>query len=591
MSARRLGVLTSALIASALVAGLGCGKGGASNGAAATNSAAATASAGENLATPAASSATLPAPKAGPASWQASYAAAVGERPKKVEPAPVKAPTLACATSVSAEFLREKHKDAYAALLAEQAKGEPQRVADWAARYRPWYIARAPLVGAIAEGCSVSGTDAFAKGCSPFKEPWGRLETTKPFTCRALASLARTTNGAPVDTLVCAVDDFRGLVLIDVPKAARATVLGDSLRTQVDSEGMASALGVRALTIGDAGLGRSAAPALVEVRTVSSVRRHSRAEGFLDQTTRTVQELGVSRELVGALLAHGNVWSVGLPTEGGAVLQLTKRGDSSLPLPPVKPESVAVPCEEIKARWDRAFCELQRMPPWATQDLESPMAISTAPLATAVRTSDAAPGDGWAYRGAIERTIGAEIWRKRVIALGGFEALSCTLADVTRSPRSGVSPLRTEMAARAGVTASQLYQHLFVCRGDERTTTGTVIVRVPSHRITAHGGFDAERSQRGVVRIDSYTADATSLFGPTLAKFVTSTPPFLDLPRDAKLEVTGYSKIWRSRGEWTIAFEPKCPDEGFGCTQNDGLEPRVELTTQPACDVSGFKYP
>ena len=590
MTARVRRTIWAALLATGVVGLAACGKRGDSNAAASASASAgdADASASASAPSPSASAEAKKPPKSGPESWATTYDSALGERPIKIPAPEVKAPALACANTIGKNFLREKFKDAYARLLEEVAKGEPQRVAEWAARYRPWYIGRAPLLNAIANGCSVTGGDAFAKDCAAFKAPWERFDTTKPFTCRAIASITRSANGAEIDTLVCQVESFSGHVLVDVPKSARSSVLGETLLRAADTDGLAAALGVRALTGADVELPVPQEPALVEVRSVTFVRRHARGEGFIDGTVSAIGTFGVARELAAAVLSRGDVWQVSLPTEGGASLQLTKRGDSSRwqeMVTEAKERNAIVPCEAVEGRWDRAYCEL------GSYGLAAPIPLTTATVTIEVRTSEAAPGDGGAMRRPIDRHPRAETWRNRVLELGGFEPIACKLTDITVAEKPRFTRLRQAIAERAGVTEGALKEHLFACVADEKTSRGSIVVRVPSHRIWTRGGFDAERSQRGVVRIDGYVADANGLFAGDLAKFATSTPAFADLAPSTTLRVSGYSKVWRSEGHWVVAFEPECADEGMGCPHDDGFEPKIELLSQPACNVIGYTYP
>lgn len=496
---------------------------------------------------------------------------------------------LDCATTLGSEWLAKKFKDSFDAKKAEQAAGEPARVREWAALYRPWYLRREPLLGALANGCDVAGPGAFSGACAPFKAAWEKTQGARGFACKVFAVVGR--DGG--DSVLCDVDGRR--VLLDLPAASRSTLDG-GLRQLVESEGLAKALGAPSVAASSEVLPPFTTPAVIEIRAFTRLRRHARAEGLLDRTFVALDTLGARPALAARLLGQGDVWEVGVGAEGKVAL--VQRGDPQAPVIAASTDRLPAAtapddCSARVGRWDQAFCELGRLPAWATEDLSSPIPLTRSSGTIRVGAPNRLSPDAYAYRRPVVRERGAELFVAKVEQRGGFATLACSLTDVVKASTPRIDPDRRAMAEVAGVEESALEEFLLTCVGDAETTTEPVVVHLPSHAILARGSIPPEFAQRGAVRVDAYLAEPTRLLGAKLAGLRTADPPFIDLARKAKLAVKGYSKLWRDgkSGPWHVAFDPECRDDGFGCELDDGLGPSVELVSGEACGVSGFTYP
>jgi hypothetical protein len=619
-------------LAVATLAGCKRGPGDASEGGGAPSGStvATDAASGAPAPTSAASAQPISMPNPGPEAWEAAVDATIGPRPPRAQEG-VSKPDLECATAIGDPYLEKKFEAAYDAAVAEHAKGEPERFAAWAKIYRPWYLRRETLLGPIAAGCDVSGDAAFAAGCAPFRGEFARLPTTKEFRCEAFAAWTREGKEGPTDTVACTVPRipesltwFQGVVLVDVPRSRRNPGFDEALRAAVEASGVASALGVKEVSDFATGKPSHRQPAALEVRTWRTLRRFSRDEGFLHRTLKELTSLGLSTSSAAGLLGFGDVWLVSVGTPEGAGVKLLAKGDTSDPLPPSAAPVEVEPCPTDRGRWEQAYCEVQRQPHFGVQRFRRKIPLSTAQGGMRIHALSATPDAAIARRRPIGGVIGegeldeltgrerrpgrsarAQWFFDHVRELGGFEPILCQLDAAYRVGGDEEPPApprlppgaaeypedRRLLAKRAGVGPADLATWHLVCTGDEKTSKERIVVHVPSHLVYARGSIPPSYGARGEVRIDEVVADPKAMFLGKLGELRAAEVPFVNLHRASKLRVSGYPKLWREGADWHVAFDPECPDEGYGCARNDGFEVGIELVEAEPCDVTGYRYP
>lgn len=552
------------------------------------------------------------APAPGPGAWQAAISDALKDRPAK-EPGPdVKAPGLLCANTLGQAYLKEKFRAAWVTKTEERDAGEPARVEDWRKRYRPWYLRRESLLGALSEGCEVSGTSAFSGACAPLRDAWGRFATAASFSCSAIGAWTASPETGDADIVLCEPEGTRGYVLLALPRSQRAALLEPSLLATVNASGIAPALGIPLLKDREPSILVATVPATLEVRQWHRVQRHPRSSGFLNRTLRALRRVGMSSTFAAEIASKGDVWEIVLG-EGSPSVVLVKRNDAPPPPPPAPaaeedndpaPEAeddepaeataaaVPVPAhasDSTSPRWDRALDDVLPLGGWVLTELETPMPLSRERSSVRVGSVDPAPGDGFAVLRPVRREEGAQRFFERVSEFGGFDDILCTLEDVSRPAKQRLSQTQRIMASRAGV--DPLSEFIFRCKGTETTSLEAIDIHVPSHLVWVRGAMPPELAQRGLVHVDGYVADPDALFTGELRSMRQTDPPFANLGRGTKLKIKGYSALWREDRRWQVAFKPECRDEGFGCVRNDGFTPSIEITEPVACDVTGFKYP
>lgn len=514
---------------------------------------------------------TLPRP--GPHAWRAALEHVAGNEPP-FPPAPkVKALGLACATTLASDYLEKKFGSARDALVKARDAGAADREAEWARKYRPWFLRRASLVAAFEDGCEFDG-ELLPKGsCAELKPGWTEKEASRPFKCAAPFAWSVETKSGAIAKILCEQLEGGPSVIISVPSSARGNTGTGSI---------SEALGVpSAPTTADWIREAPSKPAIINLTRWSAIEWLPASEGFVNRNVRELVDAGLTSEAAHALFGRGELWDVTVVAGGW---DLVERGvpQPREPIATSEPpasmsEEPKLGCDPEEGRWNVAACEFVELPRAQADDLGHGLPMTLARGTTRVGTSRAAPGVGAAYRRPVARRPGGVVFHEKVVAMGGFEDIECRLEDASYES-GGFRSLRREMAIHAGVAEDALGNWTLHCRGTKSTSTQKILVHVPTHLISATAKPSSELGQRGEVWVEGYRADPARLFSGRLA--VLREQGLIDLARGAKLRIRGYTHVWReSRYEWHVTFDPECSDEGLDCSWWDGLTPSIELVS------------
>jgi len=540
----------------------------------------------------------------GPGSWSDSLAALVGASPRRpvAKPVSVPDPWPECATTFARDASAKKHEVAWSArkkaAAAYFARADGLAQTHWAPVQRSFWQARRRLIDATAEGCTI---DAPSAPCAPFVERLRASEALGAFSC-TVKHVLRATDAPARDLVACEVDAYR--FLLEIRDDARSAVLGAELAAAAERSGLAEALGAQRL---DPATDRLPAaplsPPKLRLDGLEGLVRFAPREGDAAGALEALTSSGLEPTVVVSLWGEKALWLV-RPKKGSTPsVVLEQRGEPPPPPAPTprparepdddddddderKPEAQGPTAPRCTGtgRWDLAACSAQSeegsLAPW--------FRVAGGPGRPQIAVFPAQPGQAVGMTWPPDESARVLAFRREVISRGGFGAFTCSLADANLATDSDhpFDERTLALARRAGVPEGELVEWRLSCLTGEDAGGGLVVLHVPSYDLWA----DATLGVDGYSVKEYHAVRGGHFAGPLRA---IAEAGLLNLPRGAKLEVSGYASLRRaSSGEWHVGFASSCPESGLPCEFRDGRgSPTITSVAMEACDVSGFAYP
>jgi hypothetical protein len=182
-----------------------------------------------------------------------------------------------------------------------------------------------------------------------------------------------------------------------------------------------------------------------------------------------------------------------------------------------------------------------------------------------------------------------EAFRAALEKRGGIKPWTCTVREMGQEINPPKSDLIDAALDHAGKSTEEASQYNIVCRGDEQSFLGSILLFVPSYLAAAVVDGD---------NVKEYRLSHHGHFDESLRE------KLMKVGIGSKLEITGVGRLWRSetrnvvfRQKWPLPMwgasvgHWQCPHEGAGCGQYDGVKmPVVKAKKIEWCDVEGYSY-
>lgn len=583
-----------------------------------------------------------------PALWDTAFSELLGKTPRRPEPtAAIGAPYPHCANSEARAVASARYGEAYGRAVASAAAGlvERQREADaaWIPNMLGWERARALIAADSSAGVYLGKVDGVrrvqlpaateeAMELAPLNEgaSAARLRSSlgdggsRPFECEVV-DVARSNPGR-ADSLVDAPEQVdwvscrpRGasLVVLAIPSARRRAVVavtGDRASVK-GHEPLADVAdpALRALLDAAVAKPRVASKATLKVSGVSRIWRApsvTGTAGVLLQLGGPVPFADRIREgfWIAAFDRACQAQGLGCDVEDGlsaAAVSLVSPPQATTPAPsadarPKQTESSAVPArsEAEVGRWEAAVLavdpEVERHPsnsPWQNGF------FSSAPGGALGLTRPPRVGERVTPTPVAERSSRlVDAWRDDMNQRGGVVPFRCTVVDLGQRMRGQLPFLRAALAA-SGEPRKEARDYIdIICRGDEQSYKGTIVVMVPAYASWAIVEVDGSGS-KGQVR--EYKLEHHGFFDPSLrGKLVDiGAGTVLNIaaaPRITRSSFNGYGIDQEIPGTvWAVDLGGfRCAHEGLGCPLFDGAAlPLVTAERLNTCAASSHEWP
>lgn len=531
----------------------------------------------------------------GPEDWGETFLEVAGTPPYRPVPKrrEVPKPWPECATTLGRQVSEEKQKVPWTARktwVAERYKRADalaQRL--WAPLQRKYFTARQVLVDALASGCEL---DKPAAGCKAYVDRLRASGAAGGFECRGWYAM-RATNTPARDLLLCEADGR--WTLVEIPDETRSAMLGAELAATVERDGLASALGVRALapetdTLFLVGM----VPAKIRISEPAKLTPYFQRLGDVSGGLGRLMAAGFESPLVAQLWSDGNVWLVSPKRDGAPSVVLEQRGHEVVlerkAAPPRAPSSYegdvsdgAIRCDN-PALWENAACMARD----EGGSLRSWFKVAGKPGVPQIAWFPEQPAQAIGTNG--PPTVSARVlaFQRAVESKGGFAPFECTVVDVsleTNEEELFDERSRT-LARRAGVAPGSLTEWQITCTTGNDASGGLVVVHVPSHDLWADAAIGP-----GGYSVSAYHAVKSGHFSGELRELADA--GLAEVPIGAKLSIAGYTELrLRGPGSWHVGFRSNCAENGLPCAFRDGRgEPAIKSVELKKCDIAGFVYP
>lgn len=183
-------------------------------------------------------------------------------------------------------------------------------------------------------------------------------------------------------------------------------------------------------------------------------------------------------------------------------------------------------------------------------------------------------------------------FRAALVEAGGMGPFTCEVLDMGEEINSLPIPVVEAALKARGQSLEGAWSWNIVCKGDEKSHLGTVVLYVPSYAAWA-------KLDKGTIA--DYHLERYGYFSPELRTMM------LDIGKGTLLEVRGAARLLRTETKYVVLgqswptpiwraylYDWQCPAAGAGCAHLDGLAPPL-VTVAPnglkRCEVTNHVYP